>query len=110
MRADYQHVGDTWFHTLQGEQTPTIWQVFFPDIVANVGPINQDFSRAQRDAYGTLNLRVGLDAENWSLAVWGRNITDEEYLEEIIPAPEFGGSFNHQAAADAYGAEFTYRF
>lgn len=110
VRADYQHIGETWFHTLQGEQTPTIWQVFFPDIVAAAGGIDQDFSRAQRDAYGTLNLRVGLEAENWSLAVWGRNITDEEYLEEIIPAPEFGGSFNHQAPADAYGAEFTYRF
>ena len=104
VRADYQHVGETWFHTLQGEQTPSIWQVFFP------GSITSDFSRAQRDDYGTLNLRIGLEAENWSLAVWGRNITDEEYLEEIIPAPEFGGSFNHQAAADAYGAEFTYRF
>lgn len=104
IRADYQHVGETWFHTLQGEQTPTIWQVFF-------GPgINQDFSRARRDDYGTLALRAGIDAENWSLAVWGRNITDEEYLEEVIPAPEFGGSFNHQGMADAYGAEFTYRF
>ncbi len=105
-RADYQHVGETWFHTLQGEQTPTIWQVFFPAL----GSINSDFSRARRDDYGTLNLRVGIEAENWSVAVWGRNITDEEYLEEIIPAPEFGGSFNHQAAADAYGAEFSYRF
>ena len=106
VRADYQHVGETWFHTLQGEETPSIWQVFFPAI----GSIPSDFSRAQRDDYGTLNLRVGLEAENWSLAVWGRNITDEQYLEEIIPAPEFGGSFNHQAAADAYGAEFSYRF
>ena len=106
VRADYQHVGETWFHTLQGEQTPTIWQVFFPAL----GAIPQDFSRSKRDAYGTLNLRVGLDAENWSLALWGRNVTDEEYLEEVIPAPEFGGSFNHQPAADAYGAEFSYRF
>ena len=103
-RADYQYVGETWFHTLQGEETPTIWQVFFG------GSIPSDFSRSQRDDYGTLNLRVGIDAENWSLAIWGRNVTDEEYLEEVIPAPEFGGSFNHQAAADAYGAEFTYRF
>jgi iron complex outermembrane receptor protein len=110
VRADYQHIGETWFHTLQGEQTPTIWQVFFPDLVAAFGGIDQDFSNSRRDAYGTLNLRVGLDAENWSLAVWGRNITDEEYLEEIIPAPEFGGTFNHQGMADAYGAEFTYRF
>lgn len=105
-RADYQHVGDTWFHTLQGEETPSIWQVFFPAL----GSIPSDFSRSQRDSYGTLNLRAGIESDNWSLAVWGRNITDESYLEEVIPAPEFGGSFNHEAAADSYGAEFTLRF
>jgi len=110
VRADYQYVGETWFHTLQGEQTPTIWQVFFPDLVTAFGGIDSDFSNSRRDDYGTLNLRAGIDSENWSLTVWGRNITDEEYLEEIIPAPEFGGTFNHQGMADAYGAEFTYRF
>ena len=113
VRADYQYVGEMWFHTLQGEQTPSIWQAFpglFQDLVAAFGGIDSDFSRSKRDAYGTLNLRAGIDGENWSVAVWGRNITDEEFLEEIIPAPEFGGSFNHQAAAAAYGAEFTYRF
>ena len=28
-RVDYQRVGQTHFHTLQGEQTPTIWNAFF---------------------------------------------------------------------------------
>ncbi len=113
VRADYQYVGETWFHTLQGEQTPSIWQAFpglFQDLVAAFGGINSDFSRSKRDAYGTVSVRAGLDAGKWSIAVWGRNMGDEEYLEEIIPAPEFGGSFNHQAPGDAYGAEFTYRF
>ncbi len=106
LRADWQHVGEMWFHTLQGEETPTIWQVFFPAFPA----IPSDFSRSKRDAYDTVNVRLGLESANWSVALWGRNIGDEEYLEEIIPAPEFGGSFNHQAPGDAYGAEFTYRF
>ena len=103
-RADWQYIGDTWFHTLQGEQTPTIWQAFF-------GPgLLQDFSNSQRDAYDTLNLRIGLESDNWSVTAWGRNITDENYLEEVIPAPEFGGSFNHQSAGDSYGLEITVNF
>lgn len=103
-RADWQYVGETVFHTLQGEQTPTIWQAFF-------GPgLLQDFTNSKRDAYDTLNLRVGVEAENWSVTAWGRNITDEQYLEEIIPAPEFGGSFNHQSAGDSFGLEVTYKF
>lgn len=103
-RADWQYVGETWFHTLQGEQTPTVWQVFF-------GPgLLQDFSNSKRDAYDTLNLRVGVSAENWSVTAWGRNVTDEQYLEEVIPAPEFGGSFNHQSSGDSFGIEATYSF
>ena len=103
-RLDWQYVGEMWFHTMQGEETPTIWNVFF-------GPGNdQNFSKAKRDAYDTINLRLVLSGEHWDVAVWGRNIGDEEYLEEVIPAVEFGGSFIHQAAGDAYGAEFTYRF
>src|SRR5690606_31866097 len=51
-RVDWQYTGEMWFHTLQGEQTPTIWNAFF-------GPgFNQDFSRASRDAYDTVNLRI----------------------------------------------------
>lgn len=110
-RIDYQYVGDTFFHTLQGEATPTIWD-FFGTLGGGVppGPHSQDFSKAKRDAYGTVNARITFDAESWSLALWAKNLTDEEYLQEVIPAPEFGGSFIHPSARDSYGVEFTYRF
>jgi iron complex outermembrane recepter protein len=104
-RLDWQRVGEMAFHTLQGQETPTIWQVFYPGV-----PIAQNFSKATRDAYDTLNLRVSFDAENWGVTLWGRNITDERYLEEVIPAPEFGGSFIHPGAKDSYGIDFNYRF
>jgi iron complex outermembrane receptor protein len=42
--------------------------------------------------------------------LFGTNITDEDYLEEVIPAPEFGGSFIHVGTKDRWGLEFTYRF
>lgn len=103
-RVDYQYVGETWFHTLQGEQTPTIWNAFFAP------GFNQDFSKSSRDAYATVDARIGLEAEDWSVTLWGRNITDENYLQEIIPAPEFGGTFNHPSALAAYGIDASYRF
>ncbi len=105
-RLDYQYVGEMWFHTLQGEQTPTIWQAF--GLIP--GDVNQDFSKAKRDSYNTLNLRVGIEGERWSLIAWGRNLTDENYLEEVIPAPEFGGSFIHPNAQRSYGVDFQYEF
>jgi iron complex outermembrane recepter protein len=105
-RVDYQRVGKMWFHTLQGEQTPTIWDAFN----GGGGFITQDFSKTQRDAYQTVNLRIGFEGERWSVTAWGRNITDENYLEEVIPAAEFGGSFISPAVTATYGADFSFRF
>lgn len=110
-RVDYQYTGDTFFHTLQGEETPTIWD-FFGTLGGGVppGPHPQNFDNAKRDAFSTLNARIALEADMWTLAVYGKNITDEEYLQEVIPAPEFGGSFIHPSALAEYGIEFTYQF
>ena len=105
-RADVQHIGDTWFHTLQGEETPTIWDAF--GLIDD--PASQNFSQSKRDAHSTVNMRIGLEGERWSLTAWGRNITDENYLEEVIPAPEFGGSFLHEAGLATYGLDFKYSF
>jgi iron complex outermembrane receptor protein len=103
-RLDWQYVGKMWFHTLQGEEVPTIWQVFF-------GPnIDSNMSRARRDAYQTVNARLSLSNQNWIFTLWGRNLTDDDYLQEVIPAPEFGGSFIHPSSLRAYGVEATYRF
>ena len=103
-RVDYQRVGKMHFHTLQGEQTPTIWNAFFAP------GFNADFSKSARDSYHTVDARISLEAADWTITAWGRNITDEQYLQEVIPAPEFGGTFNHPSARDAYGVDLTYRF
>ncbi|MFC3095345.1 TonB-dependent receptor [Alteromonas sediminis] len=110
-RLDYQYVGETNFHTLQGEQTPTIWD-FFGAVSPNIppGPHSQDFSNAKRDSYSTVNTRISLDSENWEVGIWAKNLTDEQYLQEVIPAPEFGGSFIHPSALRSYGMDVTYRF
>ena len=124
-RLDWQYVGETWFSTVQDETTSNA----FTDVSATYEQIGAGFGvppgippggtlafgqsrfdKGQRDAYDLLNLRVSLEAANWTVTVWGNNILDEEYLEEIIPAPEFGGYFIHQAQGEAYGMDFTLRF
>ncbi len=52
----------------------------------------------------------GSKASAGRVTAWGRNVTDEEYLQEVIPAPEFGGSFIHDSAGDAYGVDVRYSF
>ncbi|MEG3767606.1 TonB-dependent receptor [Alteromonas sp. 14N.309.X.WAT.G.H12] len=110
-RVDYQYVGETNFHTLQGEETPTIWD-YFGTLGGGVppGPHSQNFTNAERDAYNTINARISIEGEMWTVALWGKNLTNEAYLQEVIPAPEFGGSFVHPSALRSYGLELSMNF
>jgi len=97
-------IGDTWFHTVQEEERVTLFNAFFPGL--GIG----DYSLTRRDAYTKLDLRLGLQQERWSVTLFANNLTDEEYLEEVITAPEFGGSFIHPGAQRRAGVELGYRF
>lgn len=97
-------VGETWFHTVQDEERVTLFNALFPGL--GVG----DYSLTQRDAYLRLDLRIGLANETWSVTLFGHNLTDEDYLEEVITAPEFGGSFIHPGNQRRVGIELGYRF
>jgi iron complex outermembrane receptor protein len=63
---------------------------------------------SQRDALDLFNLRVGLSHEDsgWSVALWGRNLTDEDYLTEMLN-PNGIGFFGPQRQ---YGLEIVKRF
>jgi len=101
-RIDGSFVGETWFHPVQEQRLPNLFTYF--------GFGQGEFSKMSRDAYATMNARVTLQGEQWGVTAWGRNILDEEYLAEIIPAPEFGGSFIHDAPGSSYGLEVNYKF
>jgi iron complex outermembrane receptor protein len=102
-RVDASFVGETWFHPVQDERLPN----FFTPI----SPFGQgEFSQMSRDPYQTINLRLTLAADSWGVTAWGRNITDEHYLAEIIPAPEFPGAFIHNAPGASYGVEVNFKF
>ncbi|MEO1575204.1 MAG: TonB-dependent receptor, partial [Pseudomonadota bacterium] len=99
-RLEYSYVGDTWFHTVQDDIVPATL----------FGGPDADFSRSQVEGYGITNLRVGLEGDRWSVTAFSRNLFDENYLAEVISAPEFGGSFVHPGVARTSGLEINYRF
>jgi len=68
------------------------------------------------ESYTTLNMRVGLDAENWSVAVIGKNLTDESVLTYAADAPLSASSFQAKAyygflkRPSTVAVEASYRF
>lgn len=98
------HVGDTWFHTVQNQERVTLFNAVFPGLGV------ADYSRTRRDSFTTVDLRIGVLSERYSITLFGTNLGDEDYLEEVIPAPEFGGSFIHPGSQRRVGVEFAVRF
>jgi len=70
---------------------------------------NPDNLAAQK-AYGLLNASIDLDInETWSVAVWGRNLTNTEYRTNR-GVSFLGVPFSLFAQPRTYGAELTVRF
>jgi iron complex outermembrane recepter protein len=95
---DARMVGKTWFHVIQDNTRPTAFG------------LDGDYSIAERDAYGIVNVRAGIASERWSVTGFITNLTNEAYLEEVIPAVEFGGSFISPGTQRRAGLEAQFRF
>ncbi|WP_343222284.1 TonB-dependent receptor [Novosphingobium profundi] len=103
-RADYRLTGPTWFHVVQDQERRTIFDLFYP------GLGTADYAGTRRDAYGLLNLRAGLKGEGWRLTGFVNNFFKKHYLEEVIPAPEFGGAFISPGGLRQIGLEAGFDF
>lgn len=112
LRADGNFVGPTWFHTVQAGDRATIFNPLFElGFGAGAGVLGGgNFSNAQRDEYFNLDLRASIEADHFTLTAFIDNATNEEYVEEVIPAPEFGGSFNYPGARMRSGVELALKF
>ncbi|MCB1632112.1 MAG: TonB-dependent receptor, partial [Pseudomonadales bacterium] len=96
--AYYNLVGPTWFHVIQAQDNNTV--AFLPG----------NYSNAERQKFGTVDARFGVASDRWSVALVGKNVTNERYLQEVIPAPEFGGAFIHPGAERRVSVEVGYKF
>jgi iron complex outermembrane receptor protein len=104
VRADWRLTGPTWFHTVQAQDIRTIFDLFFP------GAGTANYTRTQRDSYNLVDLRAGVESEHWSVIGFVNNAFDEDWVAEVIPAPEFGGSFVSPGTQREVGIEIGYRF
>ena len=91
-------VGPTWFHVIQSQNNDTVR--FF----------TANFTNSERDKFQTLDARLAFVSDSWTLAVVGKNITDTKFLQEVIPAPEFGGAFVHPGTERRLSVEVGYKF
>jgi iron complex outermembrane receptor protein len=103
--AFYNLTGPTWFHTVQEETNLTLFAASFGPVLGRA-----DYSQMQRDTYSTVDARFALTSDKWSVALIGKNVTNEKYLQEVIMAPEFGGAFIHPSALRRLSLEVGYKF
>ena len=69
-----------------------------------------NYTKGERDKYATIDTRFALVSDSWSVALVARNVTDERFLQEVIPAPEFGGAFIHPGSERRFSVEVGYKF
>ena len=62
------------------------------------------------DSYGVLNGSVGIYSldDNWEVSVWGKNLTDEYYWQQI--ASNANVVLRFAGRPRTYGASLSYRF
>ncbi|WP_310497649.1 TonB-dependent receptor domain-containing protein [Sandarakinorhabdus sp.] len=112
LRADYRLTGPTWFHSVQNQEKPTLFSGLLPisalALPAVVGNARYDVTR--REAFGIVNLRAGLEGDNWQVTVFANNLLDRQWLNEVIPAIEFGGSFISPGQRRVIGVEAGFKF
>ena len=97
-RADFSIIGPTWFHVVQCQSRPTLFGA------------PSDGCGQRRNAYTTVDLRVGIQSDAWSITAFAKNLANSKHLAEVIPAPEFGGSFLHPAARRLVGVDASIKF
>ena len=114
-RLEYEHQGEVFYHVTQGSDLDTPRPGDFEGLPLEVpatlqGGLATSYGNTKVDSRGIMNLRVGVSGENWRLTGFARNLLDEEFIAEVILAPEFGGGFVTPGARRSAGIELEFMF
>jgi iron complex outermembrane recepter protein len=68
--------------------------------------------RISQDGYWVSDARLQLAAptDSWQVALWIKNLADEEYITSAIDLSDFGFDYAHIGAPRTYGAELRFNF
>lgn len=86
LRGDYRIIGDTYWGPGDPAAAPLPWNT------------------TVRDPVNVFDLRLGIQADDWSLMLWSKNLFDEEYNDE------FSYPFVWKAMPQRWGVEYTKSF
>jgi outer membrane receptor protein involved in Fe transport len=81
---------------------------FNDDPVVGPGRNAQPFDIQFLDSYTLVDLRAGIQNENWSLQIWGRNITDEYYFNSSNHVNDVVVRYTGQPATYGFTLAYTY--
>ena len=83
VRLDYQEIGRTWW---------------------------EPYNITSRDPVNLVDMRIGLQAEKWTVTAWSKNLTNKIYNAEFSPGNVGGAGFLWRALPRRYGVDLDYRF
>jgi iron complex outermembrane receptor protein len=86
-RTDFRSIGDTYWG---------------PGDPAGFGPLA--WNQTVRDPVNLVDMRLGVQADDWSVVFWSKNLTDEEYNDE------FSHPFVWKAMPQRWGIQYTKDF
>ena len=123
-RLEYAYQGDIFYHVVQGNDldqpnqgVPSLGippdnsvPAHLQRLIPGEGGLTTSYEKTEVDGYGIMNLRLGIGGENWRVTAFARNLLDEEYIAEVILAPEFGGGFVTPGAYRSAGVELEFMF
>jgi len=114
-RIEYAYQGDVFYHVVQGSDLDVPKSYDFEGLPYEVpatlfGGLATSYAKTKVDGYGITNLRVSIGGDRWRVTGFARNLFDEEYVGEVIMAPEFGGAFVTPGTYRTAGVEFQWDF
>jgi iron complex outermembrane receptor protein len=83
IRLDYQEIGRTWW---------------------------EPYNITSRDPVSLVDLRIGVQAQRWTVTAWSKNLTNKIYNAEFSPGNVGGAGFLWRALPRRYGLDLDYRF
>ena len=97
-RVGVTHTGPASFHVLQCQTPPTQFGV--PGGTCST----------TRDNYTTVDLRIGLEGNNWAVSAFARNLANDRHIADILVIPELGVSFARPDDLRRFGVEMSFQF
>jgi iron complex outermembrane recepter protein len=108
-RIEYAYQGDVFYHVVQGGDLNSPGANGSNEVPAKLFfGLPTSFEKTKVNGYGITNLRVGIGGDRWRITAFARNLFDEEFIGEVIMAPEFGGAFVTPGAYRTAGVEFQW--